>query len=121
MDMEKINSCSELEETAKAPPCNSDSASFNDAATLDGRPASEGDAETSWEDRLSALKQKINDLQETYEKSYLEIGGVLIQARKVYKGHGDWLKWLKENVPFSARHAQRLIRVAEMFDGNTIN
>ena len=53
-------------------------------------------------------------LQEDYDNSYLEIGRVLIQAREVYKGHGDWIKWLKENVPFSVGHAQRLIRVAEM-------
>lgn len=50
----------------------------------------------------------------------MEIGKVLIQARDTYKGHGDWIKWLKENAPFSVRHAQRLIRVAEMFDNTTL-
>ena len=59
-------------------------------------------------------------MQENYEQSYLEIGKLLLQARDIYKGHGNWGKWLKENLPFSIRHAQRLIRVAEMFDDATL-
>lgn len=73
-----------------------------------------------WESQLNALRQQIEDLQEDYDKSYLAIGKLLIQARDIYKGHGDWIKWLKKNVPFSVRHAQRLIRVAEMFDDETL-
>lgn len=120
METEKINSCTEVDETAKTLPHVSDSASFNADAASDSSLALEGDAKSSWKDRLSTLKQRINDLQENYEQSYLEIGRVLIQARDTYKGHGDWIKWLKENVPFSVRHAQRLIRVAEMFDDATL-
>ena len=116
MEMEKGNFCTEVEETAKSPPRVGDSDLLGDSAASDVSQTLNDNTDDSWEHRLGTLKQKIEELQESYERSYLEIGRVLIQARDVYKGHGDWIKWLKVNVPFSVRHAQRLIRVAEMFD-----
>ncbi len=115
MEMEKGNFCTEVEETAKSPPRVGDSDLLGDSAASDVSQTLNDNTDDSWEHRLGTLKQKIEELQESYERSYLEIGRVLIQARDVYKGHGDWIKWLKVNVPFSVRHAQRLIRVAEMF------
>lgn len=111
--------CTELVETTEDIPYNvRDSELLGDAATSDGSPILESDADNSWERQLDKLKEKIEELQENYDQSYLEIGRLLIQARDVYKGHGDWIRWLKGNVPFSVRHAQRLIRVAEMFDND---
>ena len=93
---------------------------LENAPTTHGNSTLESDADNSWEHQLNTFKLKIEELQERYEQSYLEIGRLLIQARDVYKGHGDWIKWLKANAPFSVRHAQRLIRVAEMFDDATM-
>lgn len=116
MGAENVNFYTELEETVKAPLYVRDSDLLNDAATSDVSPILEGDVDSSWQHQLNTFKQKIEELQENYDRSYLEIGRVLIQARDIYKGHGNWVRWLKENIPFSVRHSQRLIRVAEMFD-----
>ncbi len=116
MKQENDNLCTKLEETVNGPPRVGDSDVLGDSAASDVSQTPDDNTDDSWEHRLDTFKLKIEELQERYEQSYLEIGGLLIQARDVYKGHGDWIKWLKVNVPFSVRHAQRLIRVAEMFD-----
>lgn len=120
MEMEKGNFCTKVEETAKSPPRVGDSDLLGDSAASDVSQTPDGNTDNSWEHQLNTFKLKIEELQERYEESYLEIGKVLIQARDTYKGHGDWIKWLKENAPFSVRHAQRLIRIAEMFDDTTL-
>ena len=114
METGALGLCSELGENPNATLNVQDSDLIENATTPGDDLILEGDANSSWVHQLDTLKQKIEELQESYDQSYLEIGRVLIQAREVYKGHGDWTKWLKENVPFSVRHAQRLIRVAEM-------
>lgn len=117
MEENHMNLCDRLGETAKATPNISDRDPLDDAATSNNSQPVESDTENSWKHRLGMLKEKIEKLQDFYDDSYLEIGRLLVQAREIYKGHGNWLKWLNQNVPFSVRHAQRLIRVAEMFDG----
>lgn len=118
METENKSLCTELGETTEAIPPNDGNNDLLDDATSDGTMLPKSDADISWEHRLGTLKQSIERLQEDYEQSYLEIGRLLIQAKDTYKGHGSWIKWLTENAPFSVRHAQRLIRVAEMFDGD---
>lgn len=120
MEMEKGNFCTKVEETSKSPPHVGDSDLLGDSTASDVSQTPDDNTDDSWEHQLNTFKQEIEKLQERFEQSYLEIGRLLIQARDVYKGHGDWIKWLKENVPFSVRHAQRLIRVAEMFDDTTL-
>ena len=105
METEVSSLCSKLGEPSKAIPNVRDSDMVENVIAPDDSPILEGDTDNSWEHRLNTFKQKIEELQESYDQSYLEIGRVLIQAREVYKGHGDWIKWLKENVPFSVRHA----------------
>lgn len=118
MESEKL--CAELEETTKIPPASdTDSCLLGDTATPEGNPP-ESDPDNFWECQLDKLKREIEELQESYDQSYQEIGRLLLQARDIYKGRGDWTRWLKENVPFSVRHAQRLIRVAEMFGDATL-
>ena len=112
--------CAESEESVKVSPDVGDSDLTDDAATSNGSQPLETDTGGSWEHQLGTLKKKIEKLQDRYDDSYLEIGKLLLQAREIYKGHGDWLNWLKESVPFSVRHAQRLIRVAEMFEDTTL-
>lgn len=116
MEMETEKLCAELEETTEALPTNDgDSSPLEAAAVPDVNMSQGSDVGKSWEDQLNEYKQKIEELQEHYDQSYLEIGQLLIQARNIHKGHGNWLQWLKDNVPFTVRHAQRLIRTAEMF------
>lgn len=113
MEMKNEQLCDEPEETVESLLTNSNL--LNDAAP-DGSLIPENGTASSWEDQLDVYMQKVEKLQETCEQSFLEIGRVLIQARDVYKGHGNWIQWLNDKAPFSVRHAQRLIRVAEMFD-----
>jgi len=120
MKQENDNLCTKLEETVNGPPRVGDSDVLGDSAASDVSQTPDDNTDDSWEHQLNTFKLKIEELQERYEQSYLEIGRLLIQARDVYKGHGDWIKWLKANAPFSVRHAQRLIRVAEMFDDTTL-
>lgn len=112
--------CAESEESMKVLLDAGDGDLLNDAVTSnDSQPLANG-IENSWEHRLGTIRQRIEELQDHYDESYLEIGRLLVQARDTYKGHGDWIKWLKGNVPFSVRHAQRLIRIAEMFDDEAL-
>lgn len=120
MEMENEKLCAGLEDTTEILPTNGRNDDLlKGTAIPKTSPPLESDVTDSWENQLNTYKQRIEDLQEEYGESYLEIGKVLVQARDIYKGHGNWLEWLKENVPFSVRHAQRLIRVAEMFDDAT--
>ena len=120
METQSVNLCAELGETTQAiPPNGEDSDLQQDSPIADGSPAPNA-ADRDWKQQLDKFKRRIEALQETYEQSYWEIGKLLIQAQGVYKGHGSWIKWLKENVPFSVRHVQRLIRVAEMFGDATL-
>lgn len=116
MEENHASLCAELGESVNVSHDVGEGELLNDVVTSDGSQPLESDTDKFWEHQLNTFKQEIEKLQERFEQSYLEIGRLLIQARDVYKGHGDWIKWLKENVPFSVRHAQRLIRVAEMFD-----
>lgn len=116
MEMESEKLCAELVETTEILPTNDgDSSPLEATAVPDVKTLQESDVCKSWKDQLNMLKKEIEELQENYDQSYLEIGKVLIKARDIYKGHGNWLQWLKDNVPFTVRHAQRLIRAAEMF------
>ena len=47
----------------------------------------------------------------------LEIGRRLIEAKKQLP-HGEWLPWLEEKVQFSARSAQRFMKLAEGYGEN---
>ena len=96
------------DESVNGPPRVGDSDILGDSAASDVSQTPDDNTDDSWEHQLNTFKQEIEKLQERYEQSYLEIGRLLIQARDVYKGHGDWIKWLKENVPFSVRHAQQM-------------
>lgn len=121
--METINEklCTELGGIMENPPANDGDSGPPEAAVVsDGNTSQGNDDGNIWEQQLDTLKDRINELQKHYENSYLEIGKILIQARDIYKGHGNWLQWLKNNVPFTVRHAQRLIRVAEMFNDATL-
>lgn len=64
---------------------------------------------------LDTIKKDIDQYQENYAQSFLEIGKLLIEAKSAFGKHGDWLSWLKVNVDMSVSKAQRLMRVAEKF------
>ena len=71
------------------------------------------------EAKLSEISKRLSQLQEENERSYLEQGQLLREAKSLFCKHGEWLDWLKENFPFSTRQAQRLMRVAEWFTNTT--
>lgn len=121
MEMHGEKFCTGLLETTETLPTNGGGNNPIAVAVVpDGSAAPESSTSESWKDQLDVCKQRIEALQEECEQSFLEIGRVLVQARTIYKGHGNWLAWLRSNVPFSVRHAQRLMRVAEMFDDATL-
>lgn len=66
---------------------------------------------------LSIIKEKIIQSQEKGEQSYLEIGRLLLEVKRI-KPHGQWIPWIKENTDFSICKAQRLMRIAKWIDGN---
>lgn len=69
--------------------------------------------------KLTAISTKLLQLQEENSRSYLEQGRLLLEAKSLFCKHGAWLEWLKEHTSFSARQAQRLMRVAEWFGETT--
>lgn len=66
--------------------------------------------------KIQILTAKILELKKTLFRdaveTVIEIGEYLTEA-KDYLSHGDWLKWLAENVHFSQRTAQNYMRLAE--------
>lgn len=65
---------------------------------------------------LNELSMKISKLG---ERDYRAQGELLIRAKDKLK-HGEWLDWLQENVSFSYRQAERLIRTAMWMRGKNI-
>ena len=52
------------------------------------------------------------------EQSFLEIGGLLCEAKSRLK-HGQWLNWLEEKVEVSVSKAQRLMQLHREFSNAT--
>ena len=67
---------------------------------------------------LEEIKVRILSLQKDIEKSYLEIGRLFLEAKKVFGKHGEWIGWLQDNVNFSVCKVERLMRVARWMDKN---
>lgn len=69
-------------------------------------------------DQLARLAAEINTIKAQtlamVQNATLEIGKRLIQAKGAV-GHGNWSKWLKENVDYSERTAQNIISIYERF------
>lgn len=65
---------------------------------------------------LDAIKTKIDSLQKDIEKSYLEIGRLLLKAKEIHGKHGKWLGWVQENVDLSLCKVGRLMKVARWTD-----
>ncbi len=67
---------------------------------------------------MDNYKQEIERLDGESDDAVLTMGDVLIQAREVYKGHGNWIRWMEDNLPFSVRQAQRRIKAAKFRTAN---
>lgn len=52
-------------------------------------------------------------------QSFLEIGNLLIEAKKHLTKHGHWLAWLSTSVDISERMAQRYMQLATAFSNPT--
>lgn len=72
--------------------------------------------------KIQILTAKISELKKTLFRdtveTVIEIGEYLTEAKSILS-HGDWLKWLAENVHFSERTAQRYMQLAEFKESNT--
>ncbi len=70
------------------------------------------------ETRLKALATEINTIKHTTQRlmmqAAIDIGQRLVEV-KAAVGHGNWGKWLLENVDYSERTAQNLIRLYEEY------
>lgn len=70
------------------------------------------------ETMLARLASEINAIKEQTKKTVylamMDIGQRLLQAKGAV-GHGNWEKWLADNVDYSPRTAQRLIASYERF------
>ena len=70
------------------------------------------------ETRLKALATEINTIKHTTQRlmmqAAIDIGQRLAEV-KAAVGHGNWGKWLLENVDYSERTAQNLIRLYEEY------
>ena len=70
------------------------------------------------EARLKALATEINTIKRTTQRlmmqAAIDIGQRLVEV-KAAVGHGNWGKWLLENVDYSERTAQNLIRLYEEY------
>lgn len=62
---------------------------------------------------MDNYKCEIEHLDGKSDDAVLAIGDVLIRAREVFKGHGNWIRWMEDNLPFSVRQAQRRIKAAK--------
>jgi hypothetical protein len=71
---------------------------------------------------LAALSARINAAYEAGERTSRQgldsaraVGEALLRA-KARCGHGKWLRWVRENLPFSADTAANYMRVAREWD-----
>ena len=70
---------------------------------------------------LEVISAGIAQCQKGYETSFLKIGQLLLEAKDQVGKHGEWLKWLRDNVDFSICTAQRLMRVAKWMKESYLN
>ncbi|MCL2198870.1 MAG: DUF3102 domain-containing protein [Defluviitaleaceae bacterium] len=68
----------------------------------------------SVEDIAFAIKKQMSRIEE----SFLDIGNLLIQA-KAKLNHGQWLKWVRNNVEISNVTVQRLMYLAREFSNTS--
>ena len=61
---------------------------------------------------------KIKEYLKKTKDNIIEIGNLLIQAKKQVP-HGEWRNWLADNIDFSIRTADRFIQCAERFSNWT--
>ena len=68
---------------------------------------------------LETIATEIKCCQDSVDQSYLKIGQLLLEAKKLFGKYGDWTDWLQKNVDFSVCRAQRLMRIAKWLDEKT--
>jgi hypothetical protein len=71
---------------------------------------------------LKVIVEMINKRKSQIEQKFIEIGGLLNEAKEIFgknKNYGKWGKWLGDNFELSQRSAERLMRIAEVFKDST--
>ena len=64
---------------------------------------------------LDELAVFILSHKEAVGKHSLEIGKALVKTKELHTTHGEWLKWLSNNVKMSGRMAQYYMRLAKNY------
>lgn len=67
---------------------------------------------------LNSLVSEIKFFENQAVVSYWEIGKRLAQAKEQVP-HGEWERWIKDNLGYTKRTAQRLIQVSEEYSNTT--
>lgn len=67
--------------------------------------------------QISDITQKIIENKVQMERNILEIGNLLIEAKKQLP-HGEWSKWLEEAVDFCQSTANRFMKCAKEFSNS---
>ena len=65
--------------------------------------------QTSNTDRIATLHAEVVSAVRSSLEKAIEIGE-LLEAEKANVAHGEWSKWIEENVPFDIRTAQRYMK-----------
>jgi hypothetical protein len=65
--------------------------------------------EKSRVEKIAELHREIDSYLKTTLNKAIEIGGLLTE-QKTMLGHGQWLPWIKKNLPFSERLARDYMR-----------
>lgn len=68
---------------------------------------------------IEEITAKILQHKRQVVQSFLEIGNLLIEAKKHLTKHGHWLAWLSTSVDISERMAQRYMQLATAFSNPT--
>jgi len=67
---------------------------------------------------ISTIEMDILYHTQQNNKNYIEIGKLLIEAKGRLE-HGQWIKWLKNNIEMSLTKAENLMRIAEEFTNSS--
>src|SRR5699024_1014350 len=68
---------------------------------------------------INVITAEINAYQRVAGEAIFEIGRRLKHVKENDLAHGEWAKWLKDDVNISHEHARRFIKVFERFEKST--
>jgi len=64
---------------------------------------------------LDEIEEKILNLKQECTVSCIQIGKLLLSAKKCLKKHGEWMDWVNKNLDMSISKVEQLMRIALIF------